>query len=245
MLRLLLVAALTLVSCHPRYGADDWGYRGVVGPSAWAQLSPTYDICARGRRQSPIDLARADRAGALPPLALHYHLARVGVRNTGRAIELLFDDAGGIEIDGKAFALTRIVLHHPAEHTVGGRSFPLEAQLVHQAEDGSVATVAILLDSGTRNPALAPYLTDVPPPTGVLRPTDAHLDPAALYPIDRSYFRYTGSQTTPPCTEGVIWTVFATPVPVADAQVAAVARAVGENARPAQPLSDRSVFYRP
>jgi carbonic anhydrase len=35
----------------------------------------------------------------------------------------------------------------------------------------------------------------------------------------KSYFRYTGSLTTPPCTQGIIWNVFAQTINVSHAQV--------------------------
>ena len=36
----------------------------------------------------------------------------------------------------------------------------------------------------------------------------------SLFPANKSYYSYSGSLTTPPCTEGIIWVVFMQPIAV-------------------------------
>ena len=60
-----------------------------------------------------------------------------------------------------------------------------------------------------------------------------------LLPRDRSYYRYMGSLTTPPCSEGVNSFVLTQPITVSAEQVEWFAKAVGENARPLQALNNR------
>ena len=69
----------------------------------------------------------------------------------------------------------------------------------------------------------------------------ATLNVADLLPADRSYFTYMGSLTTPPCSEGVLWMVMKTPMPISDAQIGIFARLYPMNARPIQASAGRLI----
>ena len=55
-----------------------------------------------------------------------------------------------------------------------------------------------------------------------------------LVPDETNYFRYSGSLTTPPCSEKVNWLVIQKPVHFSEAQITKLHRIIGMNARPAQ-----------
>ncbi len=57
----------------------------------------------------------------------------------------------------------------------------------------------------------------------------------------RSFFRYTGSRTTPPCQEEVQWLVLNNPIPIQSDHMAALQLALGDIARPTQPLNGRVI----
>jgi carbonic anhydrase len=63
-----------------------------------------------------------------------------------------------------------------------------------------------------------------------------------MLPRDRESFRYHGSLTTPPCTEGLTWVVLTHPVRLSAGQIAAFRAAYDHNFRPLQPLHGRTVF---
>ena len=117
----------------------------------------------------------------------------------------------------------------------------MEAHLVHQSAEGKLAVVAVLLTEGIANAALGRVFKNLPQTEGSKKTLGANLSAAELLPAARGYFRYVGSLTTPPCSEGVRWQVLKRPVEVSKAQIAAFRKLYNMNARPVQPLNDRTV----
>ena len=75
---------------------------------------------------------------------------------------------------------------------------------------------------------------------GQTRKLTEPLDIRPLLPKKLSYFRLNGSLTTPPCSEGVTWVVFSSPVKASKAQIEALGKIMGgPNNRPVQPLNAR------
>ncbi len=60
----------------------------------------------------------------------------------------------------------------------------------------------------------------------------------------RSFYRYQGSLTTPPCSETVDWVVLSQPVQVSREQINAFERMYRFDARPLQPLDRRFLLKR-
>ncbi len=60
-----------------------------------------------------------------------------------------------------------------------------------------------------------------------------------LLPANHDYYRFVGSLTTPPCSEGVQWHVLKTPIKASATQIQAFVAIVGKNNRPVQPLGHR------
>jgi carbonic anhydrase len=67
------------------------------------------------------------------------------------------------------------------------------------------------------------------------------VNPGEMLPPNAAYYKYQGSVTAPPCTEGVVWYVLKTPVEVSAAQIAAFAKLYPNDARPPMPLNGRVV----
>lgn len=220
--------------------AGHWDYMGADGPDHWANLARENAICATGAAQSPIDLART-QPGVGGRTDIRWERAPLVLRNTGHTIQADVADGGSIDVDGVPFTLVQFHFHAPAEHTVEGRGFAMETHFVHRSTAGELAVVAVLHDTGASNAALAPLWAALP--VGVDdRQEIPGFDPKALLPVDRSMYRYAGSLTTPPCTEGVRWQVIQTPTTVADEQVQAFNAIIAANARPVQPRKARDVL---
>ena len=221
----------------------DWSYSGDTGPAHWGSLNPDYVECSQGTEQSPIDLSGG--AGRPPALEVDYGSSPLALTNNGHSVEATVEGNNAISLDGASYTLDQFHFHAPSEHTIDGEALPLELHFVNLAEDGSAAVLGVLVSEGEENPAwsgvtdgLANTINEGD--TAELGPTDlAGLLPAD--PANAERWSYPGSLTTPPCTEGVAWTVFADPIEMSAAQIAAFRAAYDGNARPVQPLGEREL----
>jgi carbonic anhydrase len=114
---------------------------------------------------------------------------------------------------------------------VKGRGFDMELHLVHQSDDGSNAVIGVFLKRGPSSGALAPIFASLPDDLNVKHELDTPFNPARFLPSSRTHYRYVGSLTTPPCTEGVPWIVMTEPVTVSDEDIAQFAERIHFNAR--------------
>ncbi len=222
-----------------------WGYTGAIGPDAWAKLSAEFATCAKGRRQSPIDLVDAE----LSPLTLEqvkfdYAPAAFQVVHNGHTIEVRPGKENHIVARSKKYKLLQFHFHHPSEERFNGKGFALDAHFVHRSEDGELAVVTVLFEEGAANPELQ-RLWDYMPldANDSMRSAEGvTFNPVSMLPVDRAkYLQYIGSLTTPPCTEGVVWIVLRQPVTASPEQIALFRKMVGMNARPVQPVNGRLI----
>ena len=237
----------------------EWGYETKNGPLVWAQLSPEYFLCTGGKHQSPIDLVNPTPA-KLPPIPYNYHPTSMNIRNTGHTIEVACPEGSWIEVDGTRYQLLQFHFHAPSEHTVAGKPFEMEAHFVHKSEDGTLAVVGLLIERGRHKVAFDPIWSHLPAVPGetqrienITEDGSLIVDPRFMFsPNDQvedvaparfgNYYRYEGSLTTPPCSEGVQWIVLTTPVEMSEAQIAAFKAIIHDNNRPVQPLNGRKLL---
>jgi carbonic anhydrase len=238
---------LFAAGCAAAPHAVHWSYDTEGGPAAWSRLSPGFAACGAGRAQSPIALAGglgAALGGAAadtraPRLA--YQPSRIEALHNGHTVEVRYDPGSTLTLDGQSFSLVQLHFHHPSEHTLDGRAFPLEMHLVHRAADGHLAVLSVLVAEGAENRALAPLWAALPAASGERSAPTATVNAAEILPPERALFRYSGSLTTPPCSEGVRWMVLRSPIEMSAAQLTAFAKLFPDNHRPVQALNGRTV----
>jgi carbonic anhydrase len=219
-----------------------WNYSNESGPARWGELEPAFALCATGVNQSPIDLG-ATIESELPPLEIAYGRAGTEILNNGHTIQVNVEPGNILTVDGKKFTLKQFHFHSPSEHTVMDKPYALEAHFVHSDDDGHIAVIGILFREGEANPEVAKLWGAMPTKPGPARALPEPVDPSALLPSKRDYFRYNGSLTTPPCTEGVRWFVMKEPLTVSKAQVFHFLSTMhGFNNRPVQPVNARPIL---
>ena len=220
-------------------GSPPWSYAGADGPAFWGSLAPAYAACSTGRRQSPIDISRARRSDAPPPV-FDYRPSPLRIVNTGHTVQVNYAPGSRLILAGEVYGLLQFHFHAPAEHALAGMRAAMEVHFVHRSASGALAVVGAPMRVGRRNEALAPVFDNMPSSTGRAVPVaGASVDAAAVLPRDGAYFLYSGSLTTPPCSEGVRWLVLADAIEASGEQVAAFRRVTGPNARPLQALNGR------
>ncbi|XP_026482533.1 carbonic anhydrase 2-like [Ctenocephalides felis] len=156
---------------------------------------------------------------------------------------------------------------HGSEHVVNGVQYPMECHLVHwKSEYGSmgealkhtdgVAVVAFMFDSkeDKDNAGLAKIISkfsEVGSGSGPAVGVQAFPLTDLIRPFVDNYATYTGSLTTPPCTEAVTWIIASQTQQMSKSQMAKIREVRGPhgpisgNFRPTQPLNGRTVYYIP
>ena len=236
--------AHTRAAAMTGHGTDaHWSYEGETGPQAWGKLKPDFNVCAIGKRQSPINIEDgATLQGPAEPLQFRYQASGASVVNNGHTIQVDMLGENHITVRGTNYKLVQMHFHHPSEERVNFKSFAMVAHLVHKNPEGQLAVVAVLLEPGAVNAVINTVWTYMPLDAGdrVRMPADA-LDLSALLPTDQRYYQFLGSLTTPPCTEGVLWMVLKTPTTISREQIKLFSQLFPNNARPVQPLNSRPV----
>ncbi|HEY7032955.1 MAG TPA: carbonic anhydrase family protein [Thermomicrobiales bacterium] len=218
-----------------------WTYEGEEGPAHWGDLDPAYAACSQGTAQSPIDIANPTH-GDVPDLTFaEQALSPIRIINNGHTIQVTAPPGNTIAFDGTTYELTQFHFHTPSEHQIDGKAQAMELHLVHKDQDGNLAVLAVLLTEGAENAALKPVFDNMPPTAGPEQSVDGTVNLSDLLPADKSTYRYDGSLTTPPCSEGVKWVVFVQTMDVSKEQAAAFRGIFAENARPVQPLNGRTI----
>ena len=246
---LAVIAAIVCVSglagvapSAQQHAVPHWTYEGKEGPEHWSELDKAFSACQQGHRQSPIDIRDAKPAD-LPPIQFDYQSAPLHIVNNGHTVQINYAPGSFITVGSKRYQLTQFHFHHPSEEHINGKGFEMVAHLVHAGADGKLAVVAVLLDPGAEDSATASIWTNLPDHEGPEQKLDSiSIDARGLLPQERGYYTFSGSLTTPPCTEDVTWFVLKTPKHIAKAQANSFGKLYPNDARPTQPLFGRDVL---
>jgi carbonic anhydrase len=244
-----LVASVSAFASPPVSGdwaTPHWSYSGDSGPTHWSAMSPRFIECGKGNAQSPIDLETRDaKTGKAGPFHIDYEKGAVDLVNDGHTVEA---DVGDVRdkvfFDGDTYRLDQFHFHAPSEHTEDGSHFPLEIHFVNENQNKRVVVLGVMVKLGKENESLAPVLSRLPASENdgsAKGRAPVTVDLASVLPADHKAFVYTGSLTTPPCTEGVHWIVMTQPIEMSQDQITAFTRIFPDNHRPLQKANGREV----
>lgn len=220
------------------HAAPHWGYSGADGPSHWGSLSADFSACKDGKKQSPIDITGAS-AEVLTPIEFNYKTSKLDIVNNGHTIQVNYDSGSSIVVNEKRFDLLQFHFHGPSEHTVDGEFARMEMHLVHKSNEGALAVVGVMINEGRHNSSFDNAWNNLPLNSGDHKDVGVVMKALELLPKSKKYTTYSGSLTTPPCSEGVTWLLLNEPIAMSEKQIAAFAKIVEHNNRPVQPVNNR------
>ncbi|MBL7814697.1 MAG: carbonic anhydrase family protein [Saprospiraceae bacterium] len=220
-----------------------WTYdSGEEGPAHWGEICTGYSDC-KGSAQSPINMVNAATDASLTAITKTYNTSTVHILNNGHTLYFSYDSTSlsSITYGGMAYSLLQFHTHTPSEHTIDGKSYPLEIHFVHKnATTGKLAVIGVMFSEGAENVTLAKFVGNLPTKTdGKYDLATDNYTATDLMPTSQSYYTYAGSLTTPPCSETVTWLVMKTPMTASAAQIAAFKNIESSNNRPIQSLNGR------
>ncbi len=260
-----IIFAGLLASTYTVYAGDNlhWNYSGPSGPEHWVTLSPDNFSCS-GKNQSPINLRGFIKAD-LEPIKFDYLQGANEILNNGHTIQVNYQKGSSIEIDRQTFGLLQVHFHAPSENHINGQSYPLEAHFVHANQAGDLAVIAMMYKegiptqglkiefdkhqrktvrvTGSANKTLQQIWSVMPAEVGVTYELPEMINLDDLLPKNKDYYRFNGTLTRPPCSEGVRWLVMKDAVIVSKKQIDDFSAILQEsNNRPLQPINARSVL---
>ncbi|MDO8652509.1 MAG: carbonic anhydrase family protein [Undibacterium sp.] len=197
--------------------------------------------CEDGQRQSPVDISATTRFH-LPALKFDYRAAPLRIADDGHTVRVRFSNGSQLQIGTQRYTLQQFHFHTPGGDRIAGEEFPMAAHLLHKSQSGQLLALVVLFRTGAENPLLSALLPLIPARAdGDHRHPDFTVDAGKLLPSSGSYYRYQGSLTAPPCTEGVDWIVMKQPIELSATQLARYRQRFSDNARAVQPLHQRIV----
>ena len=241
---LSIVTVGWLAFTGPTNGADHnahWTYEGEHGPEHWGDLSADFIQCKVGVNQSPIDITSTIESD-LPPLVLDYTSNTTSLVNNGHTAQVNVEPGNFLRVGGEQFELLQFHIHVPSEHWIDGKQFMLEVHYVHRNTNGQLAVVAVLYNEGTDSRKVAQHINAIPTEAGITVPFVDSLVDLPILNSDKDYYRYNGSLTTPPCSEGVRWYVLKEQRPISRERRDIFNRLIGDDARGPQPINARPVL---
>jgi carbonic anhydrase len=232
----------TLLASGQEHKSGHWSYDGNEGPSHWGDLNPDFAPCKNGHRQSPIDIRNPQKAD-LPPIRFDYKPSPLHIIDNGHTIMINNAPGSSFRVGDKQYALKQFHFHRPSEEKINGKTYDMVMHLVHADQDGNLAVVAILLESGKNNPLIQELWNNFPKEKEKEERLDTiTINVANLLPADLGYYTFSGSLTTPPCSENVTWFVLKQPITVTGEEIEQFTKLYRHDARPTQPLYDRVVL---
>ncbi len=251
-LSIVLIAAISCTNSkkhiHENYQENEhhWSYSGETSPKYWIEIEKGSNC--DGKHQSPINIIHknVDSVKIQENLKIQYSPVTLisEVENNGHSIQFDFETGDSINYNNETYYLKQIHFHEPSEHKINGIIYPIEMHLVHISKAGEITVLGLLGEEGDDSQLFEFFESFLPIKENVVKDIHQKIDLSSLFLEDKHYYSYSGSLTTPPCTENVNWIVFKESIILSVEEVLKLKNNMPiNNYRNEQPLNERVVTY--
>lgn len=232
----------TPTSSQTQGGEPNWSYAGNTGPEYWGDAENA-SACKMGQEQSPINITQVTSSAANVPAINYSQSANVQINNNGHTVVYTpTTEDSTIELNNERYVLKQFHYHMPSEHQFSGQNYPGEIHFVHANSAGDLAVIGVMVKPGKANEVIRVLLNGTQLSTENKAGSTANkVNLSALAPAMPTYYHYTGSLTTPPCSEKVEWYVSKQPLELASDQIAIMTDLYDGNNRPVQSQGNRTI----
>jgi carbonic anhydrase len=222
-----------------------WSYEGENGPSFWGDLDTEFAVCKEGVNQSPINIftEAAKSSNKNQNINLNYKPTTLTLVNNGHTIQATPNQLNNeLNIGGTQYILQHFHFHAKSEHQLDGEHYPVELHLVHKSAEGKLAVLGVMVNEGNELNSLSTIWDELPQTSSNEISTEHKISIDKLVPENKSRYEYSGSLTTPPCTEGVYWIIFQEPIEMSKVQINLFTNLFPTNNRPVQSTGGREIL---
>jgi carbonic anhydrase len=239
---------ISIISLFPMLfisAQQHWSYEGQESPEHWSEIKGN-EKCGQSKSQSPINIITSKTKNDKNPDKLHFSYDYGDIKDiedNGHSLQFDFKEGNFITYSGKKYTLIQFHAHEESEHTIDGIRYPLELHFVHKAVDGSVLVIGAMVKEGEENSYFEKLKIFKNLAKHSKEDTDIIFNPEKMYPKNKGYYSYSGSLTTPPCSDNVTWIIFKDPIEMTEEEIVEISKHLPKsNNRPLQPLNGRKIL---
>lgn len=237
-----LMIVLLVVACDTEVQIEretpHWEYEN----TDWENLG--YASCG-GNSQSPIniDTAQTIVSEDLPSITYSYSPFEMHIVDNGHTIQV--NNSGtnnSVSYNGVEYNFVQFHFHRVSEHKLNGEPSAMELHVVHQDAQGNLLVLGYMIVVGEENSWTQVVFNHIPEEQKVEIATGVSINLMDIQPQNDSYYTYSGSLTTPPCSAAVQFVIFQEKMTLSQSQIDFFASYYPDNYRPTQPLNNRFVL---
>lgn len=228
----LIFLFILFTSCQTNH----WNYAELNQSKEWSEVDEKNKECAVGTHQSPIDLSRYQSKKLDQKITINYNDESTEVVNNGHTIKEKFHGNNYIQVDKQKYFLKQLHFHTHSEHSLEGVYYPAEVHFVHANQKGELLVLGIFIEINSQTKNEFGFFKNIEKGKSTIKLSK-------IMELNGAHYFYTGSLTTPPCTENVKWVILDKHISLNYQQIKPFKKYYQHNYRPINNIKDHHLYH--